>query len=146
MHYLLDTNILVYCFDQRNNEKRGRALELIERLGAAPKAALPAQVLAEFTSVALCKMTPPIPADRLYRQIELYEQTFPVIPLTSTIVMEAIRGVDGHGLSYYDAQLWATAKLAQIRVVLSEDFSTGSTLEGVTFWNPLADSFDLGSL
>jgi predicted nucleic acid-binding protein len=41
-------------------------------------------------------------------------------------------------MSLWDAQVWATAKLNQIPVVLSEDFASGSVIEGVLFENPFA--------
>jgi predicted nucleic acid-binding protein len=45
-------------------------------------------------------------------------------------------------MSYWDAQIWATARLNQVPVVFSEDFNTGSLIEGVRFINPLANEFD----
>ncbi len=68
---------------------------------------------------------------------------FPVYPLTSTIVLESLRGVRDYKLSYFDAQLWACAKLNQIPVIFSEDFQDGQTLEGVRFVNPFAETFEL---
>lgn len=144
--YLLDTNCLVYCFDEDEPEKKERALATIDRVGRMPSAALPAQVLAEFANAALYTLDPPLSPDEVYGQIELYEAVFPVRPLTSAVAMEAVRGVRDHSFSYFDAQIWAVAKLDQIPVVLSEDFSTGATVEGVTFRNPLADDFDLADL
>jgi len=52
--------------------------------------------------------------------------------------MEAARGVKEHRFSYWDAQIWAAAKLNQVPVIFSEDFASGSTVEGVTFVNPFA--------
>lgn len=51
-----------------------------------------------------------------------------------------------HAFSYHDAQIWAAARLAQIPVVLSEDFADGAVHDGVTFVNPLRPGFDLGLL
>ena len=62
------------------------------------------------------------------------------------LVPDAVRGVGDHRMSYYDAQVWAAAKLNQVPVVLSEDFPSGATVEGVTFLDPLAASFDLAEL
>lgn len=56
--------------------------------------------------------------------------------ITDLIVLEAARGVRDHATSFWDAQVWATAKLNQIPVVLSEDFASGSVIEGVRFENP----------
>jgi hypothetical protein len=46
-------------------------------------------------------------------------------------VLEAVRGVQRYRLSYWDALIWATAKLNGVPNVLSEDFNTGSQLEAV---------------
>ena len=50
---------------------------------------------------------------------------------------------DRHHLSYWDAQIWATAKLNQIPVVFSEDFFDGQTTEGIRFMNPFSAKFQL---
>ncbi len=144
--YLLDSNLLVYCFDEEEPEKKDRALATIDRVGRLPKAALPSQVLAEFSNVALYKLEPPLSPDEVNEQVELYREVFPVLPLTSSMILEAIRGVRDHSFSYFDAQIWAAAKLNQVPVVLSEDFPVGATIEGVTFVNPLSDEVDLADL
>jgi predicted nucleic acid-binding protein len=59
------------------------------------------------------------------------------------IVIEAARGVRDHSLAYYDAQIWAAARLNQVSVIFSEDFNIGSTLEGISFVNPFASDFVL---
>jgi predicted nucleic acid-binding protein len=58
-------------------------------------------------------------------------------------VLEAARGVRDHGLAYYDAQVWAAARLNKIPIIFSEDFQDGRILEGVRFANPFSQSFDL---
>ncbi len=49
---------------------------------------------------------------------------------------EAMRAHASHGLQFWDAMLWATAKRAGCRLILSEDFQDGRPLEGVLFVNP----------
>lgn len=75
-------------------------------------------------------------------EVERLMLAFPVLPLTGPVVLEALRGVEEHLLSYYDAQIWAAARLGQVEMVLSEDFNPGSVLDGVTFINPLDPAFD----
>ncbi|MER3557497.1 MAG: hypothetical protein C4302_06430 [Thermus sp.] len=50
-------------------------------------------------------------------------------PTTPPVAPDALRGVEAHGLAFYDAQIWAVARLQGILVVLSEDFPTGAVLE-----------------
>ena len=70
---------------------------------------------------------------------------FSTLPITPLIVLEAARGVRDHRLNYWDAQVWATARLNQIPLVLSEDFKDGFVLDGVRFVNPFARAFDLAT-
>jgi predicted nucleic acid-binding protein len=144
--YLLDTNLLVYCFDDREPEKQKRALALLDRVGRRPSAALPAQVLGEFANVMLYQMEPPLPPEEVYEQLQLYKKVFPTYSLTPAVSLEAVRAVKEHSFRFFDAQIWATAKLNQVPVVLSEDFPVGATIEGVTFENPLDEEVDLSAL
>jgi len=90
--FLLYTNLLVYGFDNRAPEKQEQALELLDRVGRMPSAAVPAQVLAEFANVMLYKMEPRLSPGDVYEQLQLYKQIFPVYPLTSAVSREAVRG------------------------------------------------------
>ena len=144
MTFLLDTNVLVYAVDANEPEKRAQATALLQRLGGTNRAVLSAQILAEFANATIRKLNPPFSPDQIY--VERYDQIFPILVLTPAIVLEALRGVRDHQLAYYDAQTWATARLNQTPYVLSEDFNSGATLDGVTFLNPFADNFDLDSL
>ncbi|MDO8963259.1 MAG: hypothetical protein Q7W30_02075, partial [Coriobacteriia bacterium] len=69
-------------------------------------------------------------------------ETWPVLLVTDEVIADAVRGTIEHGMSFYDAQLWATARLSGIRVVLTEDFSDGRVVEGVRFVDPFSPSFD----
>lgn len=144
--YLLDTNLLVYGFDEEEPEKQERALEGLARVGAEPSAALPAQVLAEFANVVLYRLDEPLSPEEARQQIERYEDLFPVFSLTPAVVLEAVRGIRDHSFAYFDAQIWAVARLHQVPIILSEDFPVGAAVEGVTFTNPLDEDFDLSEL
>lgn len=144
MTFLLDTNVLVYPHDRGEEKKAERATEVLRSLTQSGRAVLPAQALAEFSSVTLRKFK--LPFQAVYEQLEDLSKIFPVLPLEAWVILEALRGVRDHQFSYYDAQVWAAAKLYQVPVVLSEDFSSGATLEGVTFINPFEAEFDLSLL
>ena len=141
MPHLLDTNLLVYTHDDAEPTKATRARQVISTLGRYKTGVLSTQNLSGFSNVMLRKYK--FSPEELYTVIIGFEKLFNVFPLTPIIVLEAIRGVQTYSFSYYDAQLWAVAKLNQIPSLLSEDFATGSSIEGVTFQNPLAQNFDL---
>ncbi len=142
-HYVIDTNILVYLYDRREAVKQNQAQQVIAHMGAGSRGSIPAQALAEFASVALRKFKPPIRSLQVFRHIETFEQLFPIIPLTQSIVLEAVRGVRDYRMSYYDAQIWAAAKLSQASAVLSEDFTAGQVIEGIRFVNPFVPGFEV---
>ena len=142
--YVVDTNVLVYTLDRREPEKRERAREVLRR--GAGSAAVPAQVLSEFANACSRKLEPRPDPELVRRQVERLMLAFPVLPLTGPVVLEALRGVREHLLSYYDAQIWAVARLGQVGVILSEDFNPGAVLDGVSFINPLDPTFDLGAM
>lgn len=105
-------------------------------------AALPVQSLSELSNVCLRKLEPALEPQKVRQEVERLYTAFKVIPLTAPVVVEALRGVDEYQIAYYDAQIWATARLAQIPAVLSEDFNAGAIVEGVSFLNPLDPAFD----
>jgi predicted nucleic acid-binding protein len=144
--YIIDTNLLVYPHDAKDVWKRQRAHDVLRQVAAEQTAALPVQVLSEFASVALRKLEPPMTPEEVYAQVESLERVFPVLPLTPAVVLEAVRGVRDHRLSYYDAQIWAVARLGQVGVVLSEDFASGTVLEGIEFLDPFDPELDPGTL
>jgi predicted nucleic acid-binding protein len=138
---LIDTNILVYLYDQNQPDKQNQSKRVLEQLELTRSGRLSVQALAEFVSVATRKLSPNLTPAEALEQINLFIRLWPVFDLTPMIVMEAGRGVRDHKISYYDAQVWATARLNQVPVVFSEDFRDGSILEGVRFVNPFSPKF-----
>ena len=141
---LLDTNVLVYAFDLRQPALQQKARTILFQVEETASGCLSVQCLSEFFRVATAKMH--LPADEMFKQIDYWQSAFPVFSLTPPIVLEAARGVRDYQLSYYDAQIWASARLNQVPVIFSEDFQDGQTLEGIRFVNPFADKFAMEKL
>lgn len=142
---LIDTNILVYAYDRRDLAKQQRARQVLVRLKETSVGYLSVKTLSEFFVIVGYKRGFPdrLTPDEALGEIQRYVVSWPVLDLTPEIVVEAARGVRDHGLSYWDAQMWATAKLHNLDALFSEDLSDGSVIEGVTIMNPLLPSFDL---
>ena len=137
---LLDTNVLVYAFDPHRMEQQEKALAVLLKLEDSGIGCLSLQCLSEFCNAAINKLR--LPPSEVLSQLERWLAAFPVFPLTPQIVLEAARGVRDHQLAYYDAQIWAAARLNQVAVVFSQDFQDGQVLEGVRFVNPFQPGFD----
>jgi predicted nucleic acid-binding protein len=139
---LVDTNVLVYAYDRSEPEKQRWALEVLERLVAADLGVLSTQTLAEFCAVTTRKIPTPLSAEQAYTQIERFARIWPVLSVTAQVVLEAVRGMRDYQFSFWDAQLWAVARLNQVPVVFSEDFNPVAVVEGVRFVNPFAEDFE----
>ena len=140
---LIDTNLLVYAVDPSDQAKQEQALQVLAHLQGTGEGRLSAQSLAEFFNTAIRKLRPVLTTSEALARVEELARAFLVLDVTPLIVLEAARGVRDHMLAYYDAQIWATARLNQIPTIFSEDFNTGAILEGVRFVNPFSADFVL---
>lgn len=138
---LLDTNILVYLYDIAEKSKRERALTVVDDLIRTTRAVISPQVMGEFFQAVTRSRRPLLTHEEALTCIRQYLTACEVVPITELIVLEATRGVESYRFSYWDAQIWATARLNQITTVYSEDFNSGATIEGIHFVNPLNDNF-----
>ena len=140
---LIDTNLLVYLYDTGSPRKAAVARRVLDRLELTRSGRLSVQSLTEFIHVSTRKIDPPISRDEALTQATLFARMWPIFGLTPLIVLEAARGARDHGLPYYDAQIWASARLNQVTILFSEDFSDGQLLEGVRFVNPFSPHFQV---
>ena len=140
---LIDTNILIYASDPGNPARQDQALKLLKHLEITRSGRLSVQCLAEFIHVSTRSLQPIYTRAEALEQVERLAQAFPIFDLTLPVILEAGRGVRDYSLAYYDAQIWAAARLNQVSLIFSEDFSDGQILEGVRFVNPFAAGFVL---
>jgi predicted nucleic acid-binding protein len=140
---LVDTSVLVYAYDRSEPFRQRQALDLLDRLALTGAGAITTQVLAEFFVTVTRKLTAPLSVADAYVRVENYLRVWTVYELSGLVVLEAARGVRDHQLNFWDAQIWAAARLNQLPVVFSEDFNVGATLEGVHFVNPFDPAFQL---
>ncbi len=136
---LIDTNILVYAYVPQDLIKQSRAVTTLASLGTEGTGVLSTQTLSEFyvTVTSTRKYRHPMTPHGAKDIIQDFVETWPVIEISPLIVFEAIRGVQAYSMSYWDAQIWAVAKLNQVPIIYSEDGPTDSTIEGVRYVNPL---------
>lgn len=142
---LVDTNVLVYAYDRGEHAKQARAIAVLTHLNTLGIGRLSVQALGEFFRAVTRGARPILSVPEAARQVDHLARGWPVVDLTPLIVLEAVRGAREHRLSYWDAQMWATARLNQIPVLFSEDFGGRTVLGGVRFVNPFATGFAVGA-
>jgi predicted nucleic acid-binding protein len=140
---MVDTNILLYAYDRGESVKQSKAVTVLDHLATRRLGVLTPQVLAEFFVNATRKIEIPLTAAQAYDRIQNYLLSWEVLDMTGSIVLEAVRGVKTYTMSYWDAQIWASARLNQIPLIFTEDFNVGAVIEGVRFVNPFEEGFNL---
>jgi len=143
---LIDTNVLVYTYDTGEPLKRDLARGIVARLAGTGQVALTVQVLGEHHWVLRRRFARRFSAGDAAEQTAALSRAFPVYDTTLRVVVEALRATVRHQMPYYDAQIWAVARVHCIPLVLSEDFADGAVIEGVRFANPFAEGFDLDAV
>ena len=142
----VDTKVLAYAYDESDDVRRERAVETIATLRESRNGATSTQVLGELCRVLTRPRGIAMPAEDAEERILSYVYSWPVFDIRPLNVVEALRGLRAHQLSYHDALIWATARLNGIPFLLSEDGQDGRVIEGVRTLNPFAPGFDVGVL
>jgi predicted nucleic acid-binding protein len=129
----LDTNILVYAVDADAGERHERASALLKRC-ALGDSVLTLQSLVEFFHATTRKrLLDPARAREFVRQ---WLEIFDVTQADEEALRDAMDAVTDHSLSFYDALLLATARLAGCTALLTEDMQHGRRIGGVEIVNP----------
>jgi predicted nucleic acid-binding protein len=131
--FSLDTNVLVYAVDIDAGERHGRLRELVDR-AIDVDCVLTLQVLGEFFHAVTRNGRKP--TREAAEQVRDWQTLFPVVAAQAEDFDRAVMAVLRHGLTFWDAMLWSTAKAACVTVLLTEDFQRDRVLEGVRFRNP----------
>jgi predicted nucleic acid-binding protein len=129
----LDTNVLVYAADRDAGARHGRAQEIV-RQAARVDCILTLQALAEFFRVAVDKRG--LPPERAIAVVTGWRDVFAVHAADARALSDAMEAVAAHRLAFWDAMIWATARYAGCRVIVTEGLQDGRELGGVTFLNP----------
>lgn len=139
----VDTNVLAYAYDRSEPVKQARAAATLDELVQRNAGVLSTQVVAEFFVTVTRKLSLPLAVGQAYESLKNYLYAWPVVEMSPMIVLEAARGVRDHQFNFWDAQVWAAARLNNCQVVFSEDFNHGAAIEGVLFIDPFAPEFIL---
>jgi predicted nucleic acid-binding protein len=131
-----DSNILVYAADREAGERHVAAGDLVERSIRRGNCIQTLQSFCEFFNVVTRKSG--IEAGAAAAFVDGWRAVMLVEAATPADLGEAMRAVSVHRIGFWDAILWATARRAGVRILFSEDFQDGQTIEGVRILNPFA--------
>ena len=134
--FFIDTNIFVYCFDDRQPEKKVRSLALIADALQTGNGIISWHVIQEFLNVSTRKFLVPLkPEDaKVYLQKVLHPlcHVFPDLNLYET----ALDIQQETGYSFYDSLIVAGGLRGGCIVLYSEDMRTGDQVNKLRIENP----------
>jgi len=131
----VDTNVIVYAYDDSTGEKHRRARALMSELWDGRKGCLSLQVLQEFYVNITRKVIHPLEAD-LAGQIVEDLSAWKVHTPGVRDVLEAIRLHRKYQISFWDAMILQSARQAGCQLIWSEDLSHEQVYEGIRVINP----------
>ena len=132
----LDTNVLVYAFDDREPRKQSIARGYVQR-AVAGEFVISLQVLAELTATLLHKFAKPATAETAVRILDALSP-IRVVQVDKDIVRRAVQANSHYGIHFYDGMIVAEAERAGCARIWSEDLNTGQEYFGIRVENPFA--------
>lgn len=137
-NFFIDTNVLVYCFDDRQPDKKVRALFLVADALQTGSGMISWQVMQEFLNVSTRKFMVPLrPEDA---KIYLYKVLYPLCRIFPDLELygSALDICEKTGYSFYDSLIVAGALRGGCEILYSEDLHAGHQMDGVKVVNPFA--------
>jgi len=134
----LDTNILVYAYDQHEPHKQRKAQELITDGIEKENLLISVQVLGEFFNVVTRHIPQPMTPDEA-QEIIAAISILPVQEIDLAMVNRAIDTHKTYRISYWDALIVTAAERAGCTLILSEDLSDGQAYHNMVVRNPFTE-------
>ena len=133
----VDTNVLIYLFDNDSPSKQARAQALL--VEERDQIVLSTQVLGEFYVNVTRKLEQPLPQDAAARAVEDFSR-FDVQSVTAELVLAAVRRSRSSLLSYWDSLIVETARKAGAEILFTEDLQHGQEIDGLRIVNPFVNA------
>ena len=131
-----DSNILIYASDKSQSERHRLARSAIAQAIRRGDALIPLQALGEFYFVRTRKLRRSREETRSF--IDGWRRTARIEPYVEADLGPALAASEAHGLSFWDAMIWAVCERVGATLLVTEDMQAGRRLGGVTLVNPFA--------
>jgi predicted nucleic acid-binding protein len=136
VEFFLDTNILVYTFDETSPAKQSRARELVEHALENRSGVISYQVTQEFLNVATRKFVPPLSADQAQRYLQQVLEPLCSVFSSNDLYRRAIDIQARWRYGFYDSLIIASALHAGCTTLYSEDLQASQAIESLTIVDP----------
>lgn len=138
MAALVDTNILVYRFDDRFPEKQKTATEILRSGIEQDSVRIPHQAIVEFIAAVTREIRGHMILDQsdALREAEELLTQFTILYPDEAVLRHAMRGCAAYQLNWFDAHLWAYAEHYGLSEILTEDLQHDRHYGTVRVVNP----------
>ena len=135
--FSLDTNILIYAVDRDAGDRHEQSKDLVGQ-AAKRDCILTVQALSEFYHATTRKKLLEPAQAKIF--VNDWLNVFNVVSADRSTLVNAMEAVEEHRLSFWDAMIWAVARLAGCSAVLSQDMQDGQRLGGIEFLDPFSSN------
>ena len=135
MTTFVDTNVILYAYDQSEPEKAAVARAILSDLWRTREGSLSTQVLQEVYVNLTRKLRVVLPRSKARAMIGRYAR-WSIHVVTPGDIIEAAELEQRHSLAFWDALVVVAAARSGADRILSEDLQHGRTISGVRIENP----------
>lgn len=138
----VDTNVLVYIYDNDRPARQAHAASLFRALIRDRSIVMSTQVLQEFYATVTRTFRPLLnPTEAEQAVLDLI--ILPVIHVDVPIIQAAMSRVQSMSISFWDALIVEAALTAGAERLLTEDLQHGQVIDGVQIENPFLGMDDV---
>ena len=129
----IDTNILIYTVDKKDQEKLKKSREFVKKISSNHSPVISTQVLQEFYTASTAKLK----LEKIFiKNIVHSYQNMEVVTIDPQIIEQAIDISIIFQLSFWDSLIVAAAEQAKCEFLISEDLNNGQNIRGIKIINP----------
>lgn len=134
----IDTNVLVYRFDNDEPAKQSRARDILDTEGPRGTMVISTQILQEFYVSVTRKLAKPLTESDAW-QATRHLMALPVVQIDVELISRAISFSQAHRASFWDALVIQAALQSGCRKLLTEDLQDERRIESLQIVNPFRD-------
>ncbi len=135
MMSFVDSNVLVYLFDNDAPDKKATAQGILQTEGATGNVVLSTQVLQEFYVTVTRKLARPLKPEAALDAVNKFGALATVM-IDVPLILAAIRRSQRDAMSFWDSLIIDTALKAGAQRLWSEDLQHGRLINGMRIENP----------
>lgn len=133
----LDTNVLIYAWDNNEIEKKKRINSFLRTVEEDYHPVISTQTLGEFFNIGIKKIG--LTKDQAVSVCQKLSLVYPVYEITTENVFHAMNISKETQFSYWDSLIVAMAVDTGCTILYSEDLNNGQEIEGVKIVNPFVE-------